>query len=57
MTVDEDLDLELITILINELGTEKTWEEYTDFIIKNQLYKINSSIIRNEGLIKSLKND
>lgn len=57
MTVDEDLDLELITILINKLGTEKTWEEYTDFIIKNQLYKINSSIIRNEGLIKSLKND
>ena len=57
MTVDEISDLELITILINDLGTDKTWLEYTNHIIKNDLNKINNSIIRNEGLLKSIKND
>lgn len=57
MTVDEFSDLELITILINDLGTEKSWEEYVEHIIKNKLTKINSSIIRNEGYLKSIKND
>ncbi len=57
MTVDESKDFELISILVNELGTAKTWLEYTDYILKNNLTKINDSIIRNEGLLKSLKND
>ena len=57
MTVDESRDFDLIKILINNLGTEKTWLEYTDFIIENGLNKINDSIIRNEGLLKSIKND
>ena len=57
MTVDELIDLKLITVLINELGTNKTWLEYTNYMIKNGLTKINDSIIRNEGLLKSLKND
>ena len=57
MTVDEPRDFELITKLINDLGTDKTWLTYTRYIIENQLYKINSDIIRNEGLLKSLKND
>ena len=57
MTVDEPRDFDLIKILIDNLGTNKTWLEYTDYIIKNNLNKINNSIIRNEGLLKSLKND
>ena len=57
MTVDETKDLELITNLINDLGTDKSWLEYTNHIIKNNLNKINNSIIRNEGLLKSIKND
>lgn len=57
MTVDEIRDFELIKILINNLGTDRTWLEYTNYIIQNSLTEINDSIIRNEGLLKSLKND
>jgi spore coat polysaccharide biosynthesis protein SpsF len=57
MTVDEIKDFELISILINELGTDKTWMQYTNYIIQKDLGKINKNIIRNEGLLKSLKND
>lgn len=57
MTVDEPQDFELIKYLITQLGTEKTWLEYTNYIIENDLTKMNDQIIRNEGLLKSLKND
>ena len=57
MTVDESRDFDLIKVLINDLGTDKTWLEYTNHIIKNDLNKINNSIIRNEGFLKSIKND
>ena len=57
MTVDEKVDFDLISILINNLGTDKSWLEYTNHIIKNNLNKINNSIIRNEGFLKSIKND
>ena len=57
MTVDEQRDFDLMEILIHQLGTEKTWLTYTNFIIENDLTKVNGQIIRNEGLIKSLKND
>ena len=57
MTVDEPRDFDLIEYLITQLGTEKTWLEYTNYIIDNDLTKMNDQIIRNEGLLKSLKND
>lgn len=57
MTVDELRDFELIDILINKLGIEKSWVEYTKYIIENNLTEVNEKIIRNEGLLKSLKND
>tara|TARA_Y100001958_G_C21248715_1_gene581906 strand:- start:28463 stop:29215 length:753 start_codon:yes stop_codon:yes gene_type:complete len=57
MTVDHPEDFELIKILINNLGLDKSWFEYTHYIINNNLQKINSDITRNEGLIKSLSND
>jgi hypothetical protein len=57
MTVDEPRDFDLIEYLIKQLGTEKTWIEYTNYIIDNDLTKMNDQIIRNEGFLKSLKND
>ncbi|WP_206531506.1 cytidylyltransferase domain-containing protein [Flavobacterium sp. Sr18] len=57
MTVDEVRDFELIEILVHELGTDITWLEYVNYIIENNLTKVNDKIIRNEGLLKSLKND
>jgi spore coat polysaccharide biosynthesis protein SpsF (cytidylyltransferase family) len=57
MTVDEIRDFELIVQLIDKLGENKTWEEYTKYIIQNNLYLINKDIKRNEGYYKSLKND
>ncbi len=57
MTVDEIRDFELIEILIDKLGTEESWLDYTNYIIENDLTKVNDQIIRNEGLLKSLKND
>jgi spore coat polysaccharide biosynthesis protein SpsF (cytidylyltransferase family) len=52
MTVDEPEDFKLIKILI-----EKSWMNYTNYIIDNDLGKINNNVIRNEGLLKSLKRD
>ena len=57
MTVDESIDFDLIKTLINDLGTDKTWLEYTNHIIKNDLNKIYKSINRNEGYLKSIKNE
>lgn len=57
MTVDEKKDFELVEILIRNLGTEKSWVDYVNYIESNNLKKINSDIMRNEGLYKSLKND
>lgn len=57
MTIDEIEDFQLIEILITNLGTDKSWMDYTNYIIDNDLGKINSKIIRNEGLIKSIKKE
>jgi spore coat polysaccharide biosynthesis protein SpsF len=57
MTVDEQRDFELINKIVSELGTEQSWLDYTEYIINNELANINGNIIRNEGYLKSLKND
>jgi len=57
MTVDEPKDFDLINKLITDLGIDQSWLEYTKYIINNNLSSINGNIIRNEGLLKSLKND
>ena len=57
MTVDEPSDFEVLKILIDELGIEKSWSDYTNYIIENDLMKINGQIVRNEGLLKSLKGE
>ena len=57
MTVDEIRDYELMKIVIEKNGVEKSWEEYVEFIVSNKLNTINDTIIRNEGYLKSLKKD
>jgi spore coat polysaccharide biosynthesis protein SpsF (cytidylyltransferase family) len=57
MTVDEPRDFDLMNYLIQNLGTNRTWQEYTDYIIENNLTELNDGIIRNEGFLKSLKKD
>jgi len=57
MTVDEPKDLEAIKTLIEKLGTNRTWQEYTNYIIEHIEEFHNQDIIRNEGYLKSLKND
>ncbi len=57
ITVDEPRDFELINTVITDLGFNKGWLEYTEYIINNKLLEINGDIIRNEGYLKSLKND
>ncbi|WP_373331135.1 cytidylyltransferase domain-containing protein [Salmonirosea aquatica] len=57
MTVDEAADFALVKHLIEELGTDKSWLEYTEYLMNSELSQINAGIIRNEGLLKSLKED
>jgi spore coat polysaccharide biosynthesis protein SpsF (cytidylyltransferase family) len=57
MTVDEEKDFILIQKLINNLGTTKSWLDYTNYIKQNKLGIINENIVRNEGYINSIKND
>lgn len=58
LTVDEPADFEVIKLIIEALGTDKDWKTYADYYINNDKVKsINDHINRNEGLLKSLKND
>ena len=57
MTVDDIHDFNTIKNLVEELGFNATWEEYTKFIISNQLLFDNQKTIRNEGYLNSLKKD
>lgn len=57
MTVDEQQDFELIKMLVEKLGPEKTWKKYTSYIIEHGLKSVNENIKRNEGLLKSLEED
>lgn len=57
ITVDEKKDFELINKIICKIGTNKSWQEYVEYILRDNLENINGNIIRNEGYIKSLKND
>ena len=57
ITVDEERDFVLINKIISELGPNKSWQEYVNYILTVNLTNINGNIIRNEGYLKSLKND
>ena len=57
MTVDEEIDFQIISKLITDLGKDKTWKEYVDYMFKHRLVDYNKDIIRNEGYIKSINKD
>lgn len=57
LTIDEEKDFKVIEYVISEIGANKTWIEYAEFYLKNNLVKINGCIKRNEGYNKSLLND
>jgi len=57
MTVDEREDLNAIETLVNTLGENKSWKEYTDYIKENCSLFSNQNILRNEGYFKSLNNE
>lgn len=57
MTVDEAIDLEVMQWLVEELGTDKDWLTYTKFMLANQNQLDNAHIQRNEGFLKSIKNE
>ncbi len=57
MTVDELKDYELIKIVLENNGFEKSWNDYAEYIVLNKLNTINDVIPRNEGYLNSLNND
>lgn len=57
MTIDEKEDLETIKWLVSNLGTEKSWIEYTNYMLENISYLKNNKIIRNDGYLRSLNDD
>ncbi len=53
LTVDEEKDLQVVTELVAELGTESTWKEYADkYRSADSINNINADIKRNEGFKK-----
>lgn len=58
MTVDEPRDLTLVKKLVEALGTDRTWLEYAEYILKNPHVQIlNQEIVRNEGYTKSINEE
>lgn len=57
LTVDEIQDFEVIKFLIDRLGIENDYLSYSHCYLENNLNEMNGSIIRNEGLLKSLNNE
>lgn len=58
MTVDEPNDLVVINKLVDKLGLNENWQNYTELYLNDKnIRNANASIIRNEGYIKSIKND
>lgn len=58
LTVDELVDFEVVEKIIEALGFNQDWKTYADYYLNNkEIHSLNSSVIRNEGYIKSIKND
>jgi spore coat polysaccharide biosynthesis protein SpsF (cytidylyltransferase family) len=58
ITIDEPEDFEVIKALIENLGIEKCWKEYIDYLLEHkELYALNSRFANNEGYAKSIAND
>lgn len=58
LTVDEKEDLKVIEFLINKLGIDSGWKDYTNEYLKNNyISSLNKNIKRNEGYRKSFDID
>jgi hypothetical protein len=58
MVVDYPQDFEVIKVLIESLGDDKNWVDYTNlYHSSKKIYSLNEEIIRDEGYIESLKTD
>ena len=58
ITIDEPEDFEVIKALIENLGIDKCWKEYIDYLLEHkELYALNSRFANNEGYAKSIAND
>lgn len=58
MTVDTQEDFEVISTLIENVGKDKGWEVYVNYLNQNiDIRNINSTYKRDEGYTKSLLND
>lgn len=58
LTVDEQADYELIRKLVYALGETESWRTYADYLKENPaLLSTNSNFFRNEGYMKSIKED
>lgn len=57
LTVDELNDFKVIEYLINKIGFNGTWKEYTNEYLNSSISKLNNNIVRNEGYYKSINSD
>jgi spore coat polysaccharide biosynthesis protein SpsF len=58
ITIDEPEDFEVIKHLIEIFGINKGWKTYIDYLTEHkEIYAINSKFGKNEGYVKSVKND
>lgn len=58
MTVDEPNDLVVIKRLVDKLGLNNNWKTYSKlYLSDDSIRSINEKTIRNEGYLKSIKND
>ncbi len=58
ITIDEPEDFEVIKALIENLGIDKDWKTYIDYLLSHEEIKnLNGRFSYNEGYAKSLKND
>jgi len=57
MTVDEQSDLDVIRLLVKNVGEDASWIEYSRFMEKSPDLIKNKDIVRNSGYLKSLDHD
>lgn len=57
MTVDEEQDFDAINLLVNKLGFDASWMDYSGYIIDNSSEFSNQETLRNEGYLRSLLKD
>jgi len=56
ITVDDEKDFEVIKVLVTNLGDDKSWLDYVNYLEANPLVSaLNNSTQRNEGYVKSVK--